>query len=48
MCSEENGRKSRNVNLEECSQILKGTRRMENLVRTDKMCKMTGSSPAYR
>lgn len=34
------------VNLQSCGQILKETRRIENLVGTDKMCKIVESSPS--
>lgn len=42
------GRNTGNISLGECRQILKKTERIENLVKTGKMCKMAGSSPIYR
>lgn len=43
--SEEGGRKTANVCLKNCRQILKAPREMEKLARTDKVCKVADPTP---
>lgn len=48
MPSQEGGRKVGNIHLESCSQMLKETRRTEDLINADKMCKMAEFCSIYR
>lgn len=45
MPHQEGGKEIGNINLEGCNLVLKETRRIENLVRTDKICK--GQDPVW-
>lgn len=47
MSNQEGWRKIGNISLKSCSQMLKEIGRIENLVRTDKMCEIAGASPIY-
>lgn len=47
MSNQEGWRKIGNISLKSCSQMLKEIGRIENLVRTDKMCEIAGASPIH-